>query len=67
MIKINDHYFIAWLVVVKKYEKVIKNKNIYIKMTSQQYTNSLEEYSVTMKPLLKEIRHCVRELNNLTS
>lgn len=63
MIKLRDHYFISWLHVSKNIEYNINNNNIYVDITSKEYTDYLEEYKKTMKPILKEIRKTVKKLN----
>lgn len=67
MISLNDHYFIAWLNVQKEKEYTINNGKIMVEMSSEEYTNFLEEYRETHKPVLTKIRKVVKELNNLTS
>jgi len=67
MIRLNDHYFISWLMVVKKYEIKISDKKIYVNMTSQQYTDALDEYKSNCGPVMKEIRKNVKRLASLTS
>jgi hypothetical protein len=66
-IKLNDHYFIAWLNVVKKKDYDIKNGKITVDMTSKEYGDFLEEYKNSHKPVLVKIRKVVKELNILTS
>ena len=67
MIKLNDHYFIAWLKIKKSYGIIVTNNSILVEMTPNQYTTALQEYESTDKSLLKEIRRLVKELNTLTS
>ncbi len=67
MIKLNDHYFIAWLNIVKGYEFVIGRNQISVYMTPAQYTQAKEEYELGHKPILKEIRRTVKLLASLTS
>ena len=67
MIKLNDHYFIAWLNIVKKIDFVVINNSVNVFMSSEEYSEYLREYKLTLKPLLKEIRSTVKALNNLTS
>lgn len=67
MIKLNDHYFIAWLKAVKGYSFTISNGSIYVDMTSSQYSDALIEYQERYKPILKEIRKTVKVLAALTS
>ena len=67
MIKLNDHYFVAWLKVVKGYTVDVNNAQVYVAMTPQQYTDALEEYTATHKPVLSEIRKVVKLLASLTS
>ena len=62
MIKLNDHYFIAWLKVVKKFEVSLTNKGTYVFMSQDEYTKSLREYKTIYQPILKEIRKTVKEL-----
>jgi len=67
MIRLNDHYFISWLHVVKKYEIEIIDKKVFINMNSKEYKESLIEYKETLKPVLTEIRKNVRYLNSVTT
>ncbi len=67
MIKLNDHYFIAWLKVIKNYDFAILNNKVYVYMTPAQYGDALIEYNITHKPVLKEIRQVVKTLASLTS
>jgi DNA-binding cell septation regulator SpoVG len=67
MIKLNDHYFIAWLKIVKGYPIVKKAEGIYVEMTPENYSKGLTEYENTHKPVLKEIRKVVKELASFTS
>lgn len=66
MIKLRDHYFISWLKVVKNKEIIIDNKlsSILVDITSNELSTYLKEYNNTLKPILKEIRKNVKELNN---
>jgi len=66
LIKLNDHYFIAWLNVVKGYKVEVKKEGIYVHMTPQSYSIALSEYSESYKPILKEIRAFIKKLNHLT-
>lgn len=66
MIKLRDHYFISWLKVVKNINVHIHENVIYVDMSPKEYTEYLEEYNNTLKPLLKEIRKSVKELASLT-
>ena len=66
MIKLNDHYFIAWLKIVKNI-KINTLNGIKVDMTSKEYTEYLKEYNQSLKPILKEVRKTVKELNSLTS
>ena len=65
MIKLNDHYFIAWLKVVKGYSVDLESSNIAVDMTPAEYTAGLEEYNSTAKPVLKEVRTMVKTLAGL--
>jgi hypothetical protein len=67
LIRLNDHYFIAWLKVVKNYNFNILNNTICVDMTYTQYSAVLKEYEQTHKPVLKEIRKVVKTLAALTS
>ena len=67
MIKLNDHYFIAWLNIVKGYEFVVGQNGVSVYMTPAQYTQAKEEYENSYKPILKEIRRTVKLLASLTS
>lgn len=67
MTKLNDHYFIAWLKVKKKYNFTIVDRKVVVDMTDKEYTELKAEYEKTDKPLLKEIRQVVKELVFLTS
>lgn len=64
MILLRDHYFIAWLKVVKKYDIVLLNGKIFININKSEYDEALNEYKNTMKPIMKEIRSLVKELAN---
>lgn len=66
-IKLNDHYFIAWLNIVKEINYQVEDNKILVDMTSNEYTMYLEEYKETHKPTLSKIRKIVKELNILTS
>ena len=63
MVQLNDHYFISYLVVVKGMKFEIKNNKIYVAMTTTQYTEYLEEYKTTIKPILVHVRNIVKKLN----
>lgn len=66
MVKLRDHYFIAWLKVVKNKDfSVDPALNIYVDITSDELKVFSEEYKSTLKPLLQEIRNTVKHLNNL--
>ncbi len=67
MIKLRDHYFIAWLKVVKDFEVIFAEGSVFVDMSPQDYTLTLIEYDQTLKPLLKEIRKTVKELAQYTS
>ena len=67
MVKLNDHYFIAWLHTVKGYEFVVGENGVSVYMTPAQYTEAKEEYESGYKPILKQIRRTVRLLASLTS
>mgnify|MGYP006883188379 CR=1 FL=1 len=67
MVKLNDHYFISWLSVVKKYEFVVEDEKVFVYMSPTQYTEALYEYNKSYKPILKEIRKVVKLLAALTS
>lgn len=66
-IKLNDHYFIAWLSVVKKINYNIVDNKIFVEMSSSEYTDYLKEYNETLKPVLCNIRLTVKKLASLTS
>ena len=70
MKKINDHYFAAWLIVVKKcdYETKIINtkddfKNIFVKISNEEYFNLQKEYKDTVKCVFSRVRKFVKELS----
>lgn len=63
MIKLRDHYFIAWLNVVKGIQYNINNNEILVKMSREEYTKYLEEYRMVIQPVLKKIRFVVKELS----
>ena len=62
MILLRDHYFIAWLKVVKNYNVIRKKDKIFIDINKTEYDEALDEYNATMKPIMKEIRCLVKEL-----
>lgn len=62
MILLRDHYFIAWLKVVKNYNVIKKKDKIFIDINKTEYDEALNEYNNTMKPIMKEIRCLVKEL-----
>lgn len=66
-VRLNDHYFISWLSVVKQKEYTIEENKIFVDMSNSEYTEFLEEYKSNYKPVLSKIRKVVKELNNLTS
>lgn len=66
-IRLNDHYFIAWLNKVKQIEYHIINNHIVIFIEQVKYDTYLTEYENTHKPLLKEIRKTVKLLNRLVT
>lgn len=66
MIKLNDHYFVSWLNSVKNIKYNIMDKKIYVNISSDDYNKYLHEYNVTMKPILRNIRKIIRELNSDT-
>lgn len=65
MIKLRDHYFVAWLNVVKdvRYNIEINNNEILVEMTREEYTKYLEEYKTGIQPVLKKIRFVVKALS----
>lgn len=67
MIRLRDHYFVAWLNVVKKYKVYYKENGIYIDINKTEYDEALLEYKQTLKPILKEIRSVVKELSRFSS
>lgn len=67
MIKLNDHYFISWLSVVKNINYIVRDNKVYVEMTPSEYTEFLEEYKTTIQPLLKNVRNTVKILNDLTT
>lgn len=67
MIKLRDHYFIAWLKVVKERDIFISEDGIYVDINKKEYDEISQEYSDTLKPVLKEIRKMVKELASLTA
>lgn len=67
MVKLNDHYFIAWLKIKKGYNFTIDNGKIMVDMSGIEYTELKTEYEATDKPLLREVRLVVKELLSLTS
>jgi hypothetical protein len=67
-VRLRDHYFIAWLKVVKEKEIFIdENLNINIDITPGELKSLMEEYKTTLKPLLQGIRLTVKELNLTTT
>lgn len=67
MIKLRDHYFIAWLKVVKGCEVHMLDDGIFVNISNDEYSKVMREYELTMKDLLKEIRKFVKELAIYTS
>lgn len=67
MIKLRDHYFIAWLKVVKEKEIFMSEDGIYVDINKSEYKEISQEYSDTLKPVLKEIRKIVKELASFTA
>jgi hypothetical protein len=67
MILLRDHYFIAWLKIVKKYDVVFSDGKIFIDINKIEYNEALIEYNNTMKPVMKEIRSLVKELANYST
>ena len=63
MIKLRDHYFIAWLNVVKDIRYSINNNEVLVDMSRDEYTKYLEEYKSGIQPVLKKIRVVVKELS----
>ena len=63
MIKLRDHYFIAWLNVVKDIRYIINNNEVLVDMGREEYTKYIEEYKSSIQPVLKKIRVVVKELN----
>lgn len=66
-IKLNDHYFVAWLHAVKKIDYIINENKILVDMSPIEYTEYLQEYTLTLKPVLVNIRKTVKVLASLTS
>ena len=62
MILVRDHYFIAWLKVVKNYNIIKRKHKMFIDINKSEYDEALNEYNNTMKPIMKEIRRTVKEL-----
>lgn len=67
MIKLRDHYFIAWLKVVKGKEIFLSKDGIYVNINKSEYRDALEEYDASLKPVLKEVRKIVKELASFSS
>ena len=63
MIKLRDHYFIAWLNAVKDIRYIINNNEVLVDMGREEYTRYLEEYKSGIQPVLKKIRVVVKELS----
>lgn len=63
MIKLRDHYFIAWLNVVKDIRYCLNNNEVLVDMGREEYTRYLEEYKSSIQPVLKKIRVVVKELS----
>ena len=63
MIKLRDHYFIAWLNVVKDIHYSINNNEVLVDMSRDEYTKYLEEYKSGIQPVLKKIRVVVKGLS----
>lgn len=61
--KLNDHYFIAWL-KTKGYLYVLKETGIYVDITPEALQVELKQYN-EIKPLLKEVRSTVKFLASI--
>lgn len=67
MVKLRDHYFIAWL-TTRGYEYTVNSKNeVLVNMSQDDYAKLKDEYNKDLKPVLKEVRKTVKILNTLTS
>lgn len=64
-IRLRDHYFIAWLNVVKGKTYKIVGNDIFVDMNKDDYTVYLDEYRKNTQPVLKRIRSVVKELCTL--
>lgn len=64
-IRLRDHYFIAWLNVVKGKAYKIVGNDIFVDMNKDDYTVYLDEYRKDAQPVLKRIRSVVKELCTL--
>jgi DNA-binding cell septation regulator SpoVG len=63
MIKLRDHYFIAWLKVVKDKEIIINDDGVFVNVASSVFKDIQEEYNKTAKPVFKEVRKLVKQLS----
>jgi len=67
MVRIRDHYFVAWLNVTKNVNYTVKENYVLIHINDKEYSEYLEEYKQDMKPVLKKIRSLVKEMNTINS
>lgn len=76
MIKLNDHYFLSWINVVKQKSIKIEKGNIFADITSAEYSTFLKEYNIPLndtdsynnisaKELCGNIRRVVKKLNSI--
>jgi len=66
MIRLRDHYFIAWLKVFKGINFIIDDKGVQININNTELEQLLAEYEQTLKPLFKEVRKTVKILSKQT-
>jgi hypothetical protein len=67
MIRLRDHYFIAWLKVFKGYKVIFSKNGVLVNINKNEYEMVRKEYESSLKPLFKEIRQLVKELAEFSS
>ena len=66
MIRLRDHYFIAWLKVFKGYKVIFSKNGVLVNINKNEYEKVQKEYETSLKPLLKEVRKTVKKLSELS-
>lgn len=67
MVRINDHYFVAWLKIKKNFNFTIVDNKVMVDMSPLEYSEAKIEYEQGLKPVLKQIREIVKQLAAVTS